>query len=121
MRRLQLHSCLCTGCRAASPDPEGPDEAARGGGSGGGGDAGFKPAGLSLDAAGTGRVLVSDCARGRVLVLGAAGGGVERCLLSAVDGVRTPRSLALDKQGLLVVVDLSSFRLYQLENMPSYL
>ena len=76
-------------------------------------DPSFKPAGLSIDH--QGRVLLADCGSGRVSVLTSIG-YFEKCLLGEKDGVRTPRSVSVDNHGLMVVVDLSSFRLYQLEN-----
>lgn len=78
----------------------------------------FKPAGISVDA--HGRVFVADCARGRVSVL-TPGGQFDRCLLTAMDGAKAPKSVSIDRHGLLVVVDLSSFKLYQIENRQPFL
>ena len=75
-------------------------------------DPSFKPAGLSVDH--QGRVMLADCSSGRVSVVSSSG-QLEHCILGEKDGVRTPRSLSVDNHGLLVVVDLSSFKLYQLE------
>ena len=75
-------------------------------------DPSFKPAGLSVDH--QGRVMLADCSSGRVSVVSSSG-QLERCLLAEKDGVKTPRSVSVNNHGLLVVVDLSSFKLYQLE------
>ena len=80
-------------------------------------DPSFKPAGLSIDH--QGRVLLADCGSGRVTVLSSVG-YFERCVLGVKDGVKTPRSVSVDNHGLMVVVDLSSFKLYQLENRAPY-